>query len=71
MAFLKLPDWLVHTFVCHLDADPWPLLDKARGKPIGTRSSKKQVREWGKLEARILGTKFQRHSDGSGSCSGS
>src|SRR5882762_2525073 len=32
MAFLKSPDWLVHTFRRYLDADPWPLSDKAQGQ---------------------------------------
>src|SRR5882762_43816 len=63
IAFLKSPDWLVHTFGRHLDADPWPLSDKARGQPIGTGSIKKRVMEDGKLEV----TKSQRRSDGSGS----
>jgi len=71
MAFLKSPDWLVHTFGRYLDADPWPLSDKAQRQSIGTGSSKKRAREDGKLEVRIPGTKCQRRSDGSGSCRGS
>jgi hypothetical protein len=71
MAFLKSPDWLVHTFGRHLKADPWPLSDKARRQPIGTGSSKKRAREGCKLEVRIPGAKSQRRSDGSGSRSGS
>ena len=71
MAFLKSPDWLVHTFGRHLKADPWPLSDKARRQPIGTGSSKKRAGEDGKFEIRIPGTKSQRRSDGSGSRSGS
>jgi hypothetical protein len=71
MAFLKSPDWLVHTFRCYLSADPWPGSDKARGQPIGTGSSKKRAREQDKLEVRIPGTKSQRRSDGSGSRGGS
>jgi hypothetical protein len=71
MAFLKSPDWLVDTFGRHLKADPWPLSDKAQRQPIGTGSSKKRVREDGKLEVRIPGTKSQRRSDGSGSRRGS
>jgi len=61
------PSWLVDTFRRHLDADPWPPSDKARGQPISTGSSKERAREQGKLEVRILGTKSQRRSDGSGS----
>ena len=71
MAFLKSPDWLVHTFRCYLSADPWPGSDKARGQPIGTGSSKKRTREQDKLEVQILGTKSERRSDGSSSRSGS
>jgi hypothetical protein len=71
MAFLKSPDWLVHTFGRHLNADPWPPSDKARGQAIGTGSGKKRARERAKLEPRIPHTKSQRFSDGSGSRSGS
>src|SRR6266436_5304999 len=67
MAFLKSPDWLVHTFRRYLDADPWPLSDKAQRQSIGTGSSKKRAREQDKLEVRIHGAKSQRRSDSSGS----
>jgi hypothetical protein len=70
MAFLKSPDWLVHTFGRYLDADPWPLSDKAQRQSIGTGSSKKRAREHDKLEVRIPGTKSQRRSNGSGSRNG-
>jgi hypothetical protein len=65
MASLKSPDWLVDTFRRHLNASPWPSSDKAQGQPIGTGSSKKRVREQGKLELRIPRAKSQRLSDGS------
>ena len=68
---LVLLSWLVNTFRCHLNADFWLPSDKARGQPIGTGSSKKWVREQGKLDVQIPGTKSQRHSDGSSSHSGS
>jgi hypothetical protein len=68
---LAAPSWLVDTFRRNLNADFWPSSDKARGQLIGTGSSKKRAREQGKLEVRILGTKSQRRSDGSGSRSGS
>ena len=64
---LAAPSWLVDTFRRHLDAEPWPLLDKAQGQPIGTGSSKKRAREQAKLESRIPHMKSQRFSDGSGS----
>ena len=67
MAFLKSPDWLVHTFERHLSADLWPWSDKAQAQPIGTGFSKKRARERGNLEVRIPGAKSQRRSDGSGS----
>ena len=67
MAFLKSPDWLVHTFERHLSADSWPPSDKAQAQPIGTGFSKQRARERGKLEVQILGVKSQRRSDGSGS----
>ncbi|KAF8228283.1 hypothetical protein L208DRAFT_1404099, partial [Tricholoma matsutake] len=68
---LAAPSWLVDTFRRHLDADPWPLSDEARGQPINTGSSKKRARDEGKLELQIPGMKSQRLSDGSGSRSGS
>jgi hypothetical protein len=71
MASLKSPDWLVDTFRRHLDAGSWPPSDRAQGQPIGSGSSKKRVREQGKLELRIPGMKSQRLFDGSGSHSGS
>jgi hypothetical protein len=71
MAFLKSPDWLVHTFRRYLDADLWPLSDKVQRQSIGTGSSKKRAREQDKLEVRIPGTRSQRCSNGSGSHSGS
>lgn len=71
MASLKSPDWLVDTFRRHLDADPWPLSDKARPQPIGTGTSKKRAREQGKLGERIPRMKSQRFADGSGSRGGS
>ncbi|KAF8230713.1 hypothetical protein L208DRAFT_1400114, partial [Tricholoma matsutake] len=67
---LAAPSWLVDTFRRHLNADPWPLSDEARGQPINTGSSKKRARDEGKLELRIPGMKSQRLSDGSGSRSG-
>jgi hypothetical protein len=67
VASLKSPDWLVDTFRRHLNAGPWPPSDKAQEQPIGTRSSKKRIREQGKLELRISRAKSQRLSDGSGS----
>jgi hypothetical protein len=71
VACLRSPDWLVDTFRRHLNAGPWPPSDKAKGQPIGTGSSKKRVREQGKLELRVPRAKSQRLSDGSGSHSGS
>ena len=71
VACLRSPDWLVDTFRRHLNAGPWPPSDKAQGQPIGTGSSKKRVREQGKLELRVPRAKSQRLSDGSGSHSGS
>ena len=71
VASLKSPDWLVDTFRHHLDAGCWPPSNKTQGQPIGNGSSKKRVREQGKLERRILRAKNQRLSDGSGSHSGS
>jgi hypothetical protein len=56
----------VDTFHRHLDADPWPLSDKAQGQPIGTGSDKKRVREQAKLESRIPHAKSHSFSDGSG-----
>ena len=67
VASLKSPDWLVDTFRRHLNAGYWPSSDKAQAKPIGSGSSKKRVREQGKLEQRILPTKSQKRSNGSGS----
>ena len=64
---LAAPSWLVDTFRRHLDAEPWPLSDKAQRQPIGTGSSKKREREQAKLESRIPHAKSQRVSDGSGS----
>jgi hypothetical protein len=61
------PSWLVDTFRRFLDIDTWPLSDKARGQPISTGSSKKRVRDEGKLELWIPGMKSQRLSNGSGS----
>jgi hypothetical protein len=55
----------------HLNADPWPPSDKARGQPICTGSGKKWAREQGKLELGIPPTKSQKRSDGNGSRSGS
>jgi hypothetical protein len=49
--------------------DCWPPSDEAQGQPIGTGSSKKRVREQGKLEVRIPGTMSQNRSDSSESCS--
>ena len=71
VACLRSPDWLVDTFRRHLNAGPWPPSDKAQGQPIGTGSSKKRVREQGKLELRVPRAKSQRLSDGCGSHSGS
>jgi hypothetical protein len=68
---LATPSWLVDTFHRHLNADPWPLSDKAHGQPISTGSSKKRVRDQGKLELRVPGMKSQKLFDGSGSRSGS
>jgi hypothetical protein len=68
---LAAPSWLVDTFRHHLDAEPWPLSDEARGQPINTGSSKKWARDQDKLELRIPGMKSQRLADGSGSRSGS
>jgi hypothetical protein len=68
---LTAPNSLVDTFRRHINMDCWPPSDEARGQPICTGSSKKRAREQGKLEVRILGTKSQRRSDGSGSRSGS
>jgi hypothetical protein len=64
---LAAPRWLTDTFRCHLDADPWPLSDEARGQSICTGSSKKRARDQDKLELRVPGMKSQRLSDGSGS----
>jgi len=64
---LATPSWLVDTFRRHLNADPWPLSDKAQGQPIGIRSGKKRAREQAKLEPRIPHAKSQRFSNGSGS----
>src|SRR5882762_3599973 len=64
---LATPSWLVDTFRRHLDADPWPLSDKAQGQPIGIGSSKKRAREQAKWEPRIPHAKSQRFSNGSGS----
>jgi hypothetical protein len=71
MAFLKSPDWLMHTFWRHLNTDPLPPSDRARGQAIGTGSGKKRAREQAKLEPRIPYAKSQRFTDGSGSQSGS
>ena len=71
VASLKSPDWLVDTFRRHLNAGSWPPSDKAQGQPVGSGSSKKRVREQGKLELRIPQAKSQRLADGSGSHSGS
>jgi hypothetical protein len=64
---LATPSWLVDTFRRHLDADPWPLSDKAQRQFIGIGSSKKQAREQAKLELGIPHAKSQRFSNGSGS----
>jgi hypothetical protein len=53
VASLKSPDWLVDIFRHHLNASSWPPLDKAQGQPIGCGSSRKWVRDQGKLELRI------------------
>jgi hypothetical protein len=68
---LTAPSWLVDTFRRHLNIDCWPPSDQARAQLIGIGSSKKRVREQGKLEVRMPGTKSQRRSDGSGLRSGS
>ena len=62
---LVAQNWLVDTFRCYLDTDPWPPSDEAQGQLIGTGSNKKQAREQGKLEQRIPRMKSQRLSDGS------
>jgi hypothetical protein len=64
---LVAPNWLVGTFRRHLDADPWPPSDKARGQPIGTGSHNKLARQQDMLERRIPRIKSQRLTDGSGS----
>ena len=64
---LAAPSWLVDTFRRHLDADPWPPSDKARGQLIGTGSDKKRARVQAKLESRIPLAKSQRLLDGRGS----
>ena len=68
---LVAPSWLVNTFKRHLNVGCWPPSDKVRGQPLGAGSSRKRVREQGKLELRIPRSKSQRFSDDSGSHSGS
>src|SRR6266436_4107161 len=63
---LAAPSWLVNIFHCYLDAYTWPPSDKAQWQLIGTVSSKKWVRDQGKLELWILGMKSQRLADGGG-----
>ena len=69
---LVAPSRLVDMFRRHLNAGSWLPSDNAQGQSIGTRSSKKCVRDQDKLKLWILGIKAQRLSDGSsGLCCGS